>query len=104
MPQIIELLGRLGLDNLVEEFAKEKGPLNFYPAFGHNPNRQIMNIISPCEAVGVQTVDATWWFDCTAVDDSLTVGNRTTFNARNLESPYWKSAFSTGRIVSKTCL
>ena len=39
------------------------------------------------------TVDATWWFDCHEVEGELVVNNkRTTFNARNLSSPYWKGA------------
>lgn len=41
---------------------------------------------------GPTTVDATWWFDAEPDGDTLRLGKRTTFNARNLESPYWKGA------------
>jgi len=44
-------------------------------------------------------VDATWWFDCEEAGDTLQVGKRTTFNARNLESPYWKGALRLHRAL-----
>lgn len=88
-PAVIALLEQVGLGVLTETFQNEdQGVLNFYPAFGKNPNRTINNLIISPE----KTVDATWWFDCEADGDSLAVGERTTFNARNLESPFWKGA------------
>lgn len=88
-PAVIELLEEIGLNDLVPTFKKEEGDkLQFYPAFGKNPDRKIQNlIISP-----TKTVDATWWFDCKPNGDSLEVGDRTTFNARNLDSPFWKGS------------
>ncbi|AEF04871.1 hypothetical protein ambt_16830 [Alteromonas naphthalenivorans] len=88
-PAVIALLEQIGLGDVVPSFQQEKeGILNFYPAFGKNPDRQIKNvIISPNK-----TVNATWWYDCQESGDSLNVGRRTTFNARDLDSPYWKSA------------
>ena len=55
-PTVINILRKVGLDNLIPMFEKEDaGKLNFYPAFGKNPNRQIKNlIINPNK-----TVDAT---------------------------------------------
>lgn len=79
------------------------GQWHFYPAFGARPERRIQGVLcaSPDEATESlsatscalpEVVDATWWFDCHAEGDTLRVGRRTTFNARNLESPFWRSA------------
>mgnify|MGYP000507082542 CR=1 FL=1 len=88
-PAVIALLEQVGLGELTSTFKKESGgKLNFYPAFGKNPDRKLTNlIINPTE-----TIDATWWFDCKTDGESLAVGERTTFNARNLDSPFWKGA------------
>jgi len=95
-PGVFNILRKVGLDNLIPAFEKEDaGKLNFYPAFGKNPNRQIENlIVSPNK-----TVDATWWFDCKPDGDTLEVGDRTTFNARNLDSPFWKGAVRHNRAI-----
>jgi putative SOS response-associated peptidase YedK len=47
----------------------------------------------------LKQVQATWWFDCFDTSEGLMVGNRTTFNARNLASPYWKNALQNHRGV-----
>lgn len=66
--------------------------VHFYPAFGGNPTRALSDLVIR-QGAGLATVDATWWFDCQENGDSLTVNNkRTTFNARNLTSPYWRGA------------
>lgn len=65
--------------------------LHMYPAFGGAAGRQIKDLVIREEGA-IKTVDATWWFDCQELDGELIVGKRTTFNARNLESPYWKGA------------
>lgn len=66
--------------------------VHFYPAFGGNPTR-LLNDLVIRQGAGLATVDATWWFDCRENGESLTVNNqRTTFNARNLASPYWRGA------------
>lgn len=62
---------------------------HFYPAFGAIAGKQIKDLVIREEGA-LKTVDATWWFDCAELDGELIVGKRTTFNARNLESPYWK--------------
>lgn len=65
---------------------------HFRPAFGGAAHNQIKGLIIQEESK-LKTVDATWWFDCTESDGALVVNNnRTTFNARNLASPYWKGA------------
>ena len=88
-PAVIALIEQIGLKGLTGTFEKEgQGELNFYPAFGKNPKRTIDNLIIAPD----KTVDATWWFDCKADGSSLSVGDRTTFNARNLDSPFWKGA------------
>lgn len=65
---------------------------HFYPAFGGAAGRQLNDLIIR-EDGQLKTVDATWWFDCLPEGDTLIVNNkRTTFNARNLASPYWRGA------------
>ncbi len=67
----------------------------YYPAFGQNPNRKIDMVIQ--EDGKIKRVKATWWFDCFDTSEGLMVGNRTTFNARNLASPFWKHALRNNR-------
>ena len=92
-PAVQIMLNQIGLGHLASDFVGTEldGTTHFYPAFGGNPDRQISNLIVP-GADGPRTVDATWWFDCEPAGDSLKVGPRTTFNARNLDSHYWKGA------------
>jgi putative SOS response-associated peptidase YedK len=73
---------------------------HFYPAFGGAASRQIKSMIIQ-EDGKLKSVDATWWFDCQEVDGDLIVNNkRTTFNARNLTSPYWKGAIRHNRGIA----
>lgn len=65
--------------------------LHMYPAFGGVASKQIKDLVIQ-EDEEIKTVNATWWFDCQELDGELVVGKRTTFNARNLDSPYWKGA------------
>lgn len=65
---------------------------HFYPAFGGAAGRQLNDLVIS-EDGELKTVDATWWFDCQESGEGLIVNNkRTTFNARNLSSSYWKGA------------
>ena len=78
----------MGLTQTIPLFVNESSTsnvINFYPAFGKAAERQITNLIVSDDS----TIDATWWFDAKPVENTLEIGNRTTFNARNLESPYW---------------
>ena len=87
-PDVIALLEEVGLTQTIPLFFNESSTsnvINFYPAFGKAAERQITNIIVSSDS----TIDATWWFDAKPVGNTLEVGNRTTFNARNLDSPYW---------------
>ena len=87
-PEVIALLEEVGLTQTIPLFVNESSTsnvINFYPAFGKAAERQITNVIVSDDS----TIDATWWFDAKPVENTLEVGNRTTFNARNLESPYW---------------
>lgn len=80
------------LDSAALTFTKGVGEtVHFYPAFGGAAGRQISDLIIQ-ENGRLQAIDATWWFDCHEMDGELIVGKRTTFNARNLDSPYWKGA------------
>ena len=97
-PDVIALLEEVGLTQTIPLFVNESSTSNvisFYPAFGKVPERQITNLI----VSGDSTIDATWWFDAKPVGDTLEVGNRTTFNARNLESPYWSKFIRERRAV-----
>jgi len=73
----------------------------YYPAFGQDPNKTIDIVIE--ESGELKQVSATWWFDCADTNstntNTLSVGPRTTFNARNLESPYWKGALKNNRAI-----
>ncbi|MDT0582477.1 SOS response-associated peptidase family protein [Brumicola blandensis] len=72
----------------------------FYPAFGQNPNRTIDMVLRDKDAAGqLKKVSATWWYDCFDTSEGLMVGNRTTFNARNLQSPFWKHSLAHQRGV-----
>ncbi|MDY6978007.1 MAG: SOS response-associated peptidase family protein [Pseudomonadota bacterium] len=87
-PDVIALLEEVGLTQTIPLFVNESSTsnvINFYPAFGKAAERQITNIIVSSDS----TIDATWWFDAKPVGNTLEVGNRTTFNARNLDSTYW---------------
>lgn len=92
--RVLQTLEHLGLSRHIETFKAETGKLlNFYPAFGQDARRQLTNLIISNE----QCVNATWWFDCVEGGNSLKVGERTTFNARNLDSPFWKKAIEQRR-------
>tara|TARA_R110000868_G_scaffold17423_2_gene76552 strand:- start:6 stop:710 length:705 start_codon:yes stop_codon:yes gene_type:complete len=69
----------------------------YYPAFGQDPNKTIDIVIE--ENGELKQVSATWWFDCSYSNFALNVGPRTTFNARNLESPYWKGSLQNNRAI-----
>ena len=91
-----EVFSEAGLTETLPLFAAEnENVINFYPAFGKDPSRKISNLI-----VSPQTsIDATWWFDAKPHGDSLLLGDRTTFNARNLDSPFWKHAIQSRRAI-----
>lgn len=73
---------------------------HFYPAFGGAAGKQFKGLIIR-EGDQLKAVDATWWFDCEENDGDLIVNNkRTTFNARNLASPYWKGAIRYHRAIA----
>lgn len=89
--QMHELADLLSTGGLVIKVGVES-MAHFYPAFGGAAGRQLNDLVIN-EDGELKTVDATWWFDCQDVGDSLVVNNkRTTFNARNLTSPYWRGA------------
>jgi putative SOS response-associated peptidase YedK len=85
----IEGLKQLNFDDLIGDFTEARLE-KCYPAFGGDVQRKIPIII--IEQGSLKKVYATWWFDCYLDNEQLVVGNRTTFNARNLTSPYWQQA------------
>jgi putative SOS response-associated peptidase YedK len=93
-----EFLELLGISGYYEDENDEPELKHFYPAFGGNPNRTIEGLIIE-EDGELKLVDATWWYDCNEVDGEFKVGERTTFNARNLEGRYWKSAIRHRRAI-----
>lgn len=74
-----------------------KGFKRYYPAFGQDANKTIDIVIE--ENGQLKQVSATWWFDCSDSFHGLQVGTRTTFNARNLDSPYWQGALRNNRAI-----
>jgi len=91
-PFLQALLIQLGLEELFDPLTDTPSEIEqFYPAFGSDPKRMIRGLIIEEEGVK-KLIDATWWFDCEQRGEELVVGKMTTFNARNLNSPYWKNA------------
>ncbi|MDR7088628.1 SOS response-associated peptidase family protein [Cellvibrio fibrivorans] len=87
-----EFLSLLGMTGYYEDIQDDEPELkHFYPAFGGNANRRIEGLLIQQDGE-LKLVDATWWYDCQEVNGELEVGPRTTFNARNLASTYWKDA------------
>lgn len=69
---------------------------HYYPAFGGAASRTLDLVVGG--EGGRRVIGATWWFDCQEEVDTLRVNNqRTTFNARNLTSPYWRGAIRHNR-------
>jgi putative SOS response-associated peptidase YedK len=66
-----------------------------YPAFGGDTNKRIPLLV--CEDNSLKIVQAVWWFDAICENYHTTLGRRTSFNARNLDSPFWKSALNHSR-------
>lgn len=99
---LIQLLKILGLGEAYDERPVQDELVleHFYPAFGGAASRKITGMVIREEG-HLKAVDATWWFDCQEVDGQLVVNNkRTTFNARNLVSPYWKGAIRHNRGIA----
>lgn len=103
-PAVIALLEEVGLQQTIPLFrdeAHERNVINFYPAFGKVATKRITNLIVNHS----DTIDATWWFDGKPQNDTIQLGDRTTFNARNIDSPYWKKAITHRRgVVVATAL
>ena len=79
-PEVQDMLDSIGMGHLAMSFSGDGSTEHYYPAFGGNPDRKIHSLIVPGED-GPKTVDATWWFDCSAAGDTLKVGNMTTFKS-----------------------
>lgn len=99
-PDLIEFMESVNLMGAVTDNLPSEELEHFYPAFGGAASRQIKNMIVRGDN-GLTNVDATWWFDCSEQNGELLVNNkRTTFNARNLASPYWKGAIRHNRGIA----
>ena len=68
-----------------------------YPAFGGDTYKRVPLLI--CEQGEYKEVSAIWWFDAFSENKVTYLGKRTSFNARNLDSPFWKSALNNNRAL-----
>lgn len=68
-----------------------------YPAFGRDINKRIPLLIN--EHGSYKQVQAIWWFDAYSQNSESFVGKRTSFNARNLNSPFWINALNKNRAI-----
>jgi putative SOS response-associated peptidase YedK len=68
-----------------------------YPAFGGDINKRVPLLI--CEEGVYKQVFAIWWFDAFSENEMTFLGKRTSFNARNLDSPFWNSALNNNRAL-----
>jgi len=96
---IPEVLSAIGCESVGESFPKGQGLRNYYPAFGGYWHRSFEHLIIQDNPDTPRTVNATWWFDCQAQGEELIVNDRVTFNARNLDSPFWKGALNHKRAL-----
>lgn len=96
---LIEFTNTIGLMSAYQFDAVSEELLHFRPAFGGAAHQQIKDLIIR-EDGQLKTVDATWWYQCQEHDGQLIVDNKlTTFNARNLQSKYWKHAIRHNRAI-----
>jgi putative SOS response-associated peptidase YedK len=63
-----------------------------YPAFGGDVSKTIPLLIS--ENNESKIVNAVWWFDAFCEEQQTFLGKLTSFNARNLDSTFWKGALN----------
>lgn len=97
-PHVQALLIEIGLDYLVLNLVTDTHDiLHSYPAFGGIP-RYLHGLVHK-EGDRAVSSDAIWWYDCQADGENILIGDRTTFNARNLESNYWKGALRRNRAL-----
>lgn len=68
-----------------------------YPAFGGDTYKRVPLLI--CEQGEYKQVSAIWWFDAFSENNITFLGKRTSFNARNLDSPFWNSALHNQRAL-----
>ena len=96
---LAEFVQSIDMMHLYKDHPEDPTTQHFYPAFGAAASKQIKGLIIQ-EDDEVKSVDATWWFECKAIEDQLIVDNSlTTFNARNLSSAYWKHAIHHNRAI-----
>jgi putative SOS response-associated peptidase YedK len=93
----------IGLTELVHNWPRYQA----YPAFGADTNKRNPILIE--EGNQFKLVNAVWWFDASTYQSKdangitqleTVLGKRTSFNARNLESTFWKPALKTRRAVA----
>jgi putative SOS response-associated peptidase YedK len=85
-----EFLALLEMPQLEFYFPEDGKPQHFYPAFGGIPEKQIKDLIIR-ENGQLKTVNATWWYECKAMGDTLRVNlGKQTLNARNLHLDCWR--------------
>ncbi len=87
-----------GLSGQLESIVSLVEAYRAYPAFGGDTHKRIPIVVIDDGQLVVKK--AIWWFDAFADQQGQSVlGRRTTFNARNLDSPFWKTALNHNRAV-----
>lgn len=85
-----EFLKIIGMPQLEFQFPEGGGPEHFRPAFGAVAEKQIKGLII-WEDGNPKLVDATWWYACDEVGDTLRPNMaRQTLNARRLQLDLWQ--------------
>lgn len=64
---------------------------DFYPAIAGYVDRQIDDVIIR-QSGQLRSVSATWWYDCHLNEGKVVAGHYESFNARNLDSSFWRNA------------
>lgn len=93
-----EFLELLGYNGYYDEPNSELGPQHFYPAWGKDASKTIDGLLIQEEGK-LKLINATWWYHCDEVNENFEVGQKRTFNARNLHIPFWRDAIESHRAI-----
>lgn len=95
-----EFLELIGMPQLELPFNENDLAQHFYPAWGAVPERQIKSLIVMENNVP-KAVDATWWYACDEVGDTLRPNlAKQTFNARRLQLKIWQEPLEQRRGIA----
>ena len=85
-----EFLDLIGYQGYLDESDESKVE-HFYPAWGGDSNKTIKGLLIQ-EDGELKLIDATWWYHGEEVNGELVLGEKKTFNARNLHISFWRDA------------